>query len=163
MHSTQTPLSLRLGKVVRSRAGSVPWLAVALLAVGTCCQSGCGGRSKEEIPSTHEVTGTVVSADGTPLAGGMIEFRSKAGTPRSAIGMIQPDGTFSLSTMVGGKKLVGAVAGLHQVTVMLPPPATQDVQPVPEPVFLPAPLEVKPGGGNRFTIKLPPKAPGGSR
>jgi len=133
----------------------LPIAAAVLLAVAVCFQGGCG-QPDQDLPATYEVKGTLVSADGQPIGGGMIEFRSKAGASLSAVGRTQPDGTFSLTTMVNNRKVPGAVAGPHQVTVMPPPPDTQDVQAVAEPVVLPDTFEVKPDGSNEFTIKLRP-------
>jgi hypothetical protein len=138
---------------------SARWLDVltaSLLAAGLCCPLGCGSPP-ENLPATCEVTGTVLAADGKPLGGGLIEFRSKTQNTLPATGRIGADGTFALTTMVNQKKLPGAVAGSHQVTVMppLPQSPSQDVQPVVQPITLPTPLEVKSGGKNEFTVKLP--------
>ena len=133
-----------------SRLSSV---TAAVLALALVCQGGCGGPD-EEPPKTYEVTGTVLGADGKPLSGGLVEFRSGGDKPVSATGRIQPDGSFSLSTIAGEQKLPGAVAGTHKVTVIPPPPETGDIQAVPQPVVLPGTYEVKPGGDNKFTVKL---------
>ncbi|MDY0165989.1 MAG: hypothetical protein RBS80_05555 [Thermoguttaceae bacterium] len=125
---------------------------LVLIALGTA--GGCGGDSQDH-PATYPVTGTVVWAGGQPLGGGVIELRTTEGRPLSAIGMIQADGTFNLTTMSGNRKLTGAVAGTHRVTVIPPAPDTQDVQAVAEPVNLPAPVEVQSEGENTLTIKLP--------
>lgn len=127
---------------------------LVLLAVVSLGAGGCGGDGQDH-PDTYPVTGTVVAADGKPVAGGMIEFRSTVGKPLSALGVIGPDGTFELATMSGNRKLPGAVAGSHQVTVIPPALDTQDVQSTAEPVNLRAPVEVRGDGENHFTIKLP--------
>jgi hypothetical protein len=131
-------------------------LTAGLAMLAVCCQLGCGSAKKGNLPSTHEVKGTVVSADGKPLPGGMIELRTTEGRPLSALGTIQSDGTFTLTTMIDGEKLPGAVAGAHQVTVMPTPADTQSVQAVMQPVPVPAPVQVKPGDGNELKIQLPP-------
>lgn len=131
------------------------WTAVlTLLAVVASALAGCGG-SEEELPPTYQATGTVLAADGPPVPGGMIEFRSTEGKPVSAIGQIQPDGSFSLSTLVASTKVPGAVAGRHQVIVMPSPPDTGDIQAIPQPVIVPTLCEVKPDGANQFTVRLP--------
>jgi FtsP/CotA-like multicopper oxidase with cupredoxin domain len=129
-------------------------VAAVLFVFVVCGHSGCGD-SDEDLPTTHRVTGTVVAADGQPISGGLIEFRTTIGESLSATGRIQPDGSFSLTTMVGNGKLPGAVAGPHQVTVMPPLPDSDDVQPVAEPITLPDTFEVKPDDTNDFTVDLP--------
>jgi hypothetical protein len=111
-----------MSATTKSRSvSSIQSVTAGLLALAACFQSGCGA-SDEPLPATYEVTGSVLAADGQPMPGGMVEFRSTAGESFSAIGRIQPDGTLSLTTMVNGKKLPGAVAGRHQVIVMPPLP-----------------------------------------
>ncbi len=127
---------------------------LVLLAVGLLCAGGCGQGDGQVHPDTHPVTGTVVAANGTPVGGGMIEFRSTAGKPLSALGVIGPDGTFELATMSGNRKLPGAVVGSHQVTV-IPRAMDADVQSTAEPVNLREAVEVQADGENHFTIKLP--------
>jgi hypothetical protein len=131
------------------------WTAVlTLLAFVASALAGCGGSEKES-PPTYQATGTVLAADGLPVPGGMIEFRSTEGKPVSAIGQIQPDGSFSLSTLVASTKVPGAVAGHHQVIVMPSPPDTGDIQPIVQPVVVPTLCEVKPDGANQFSVRLP--------
>jgi len=130
-------------------------LAAALSTLALLFLGGCG-KSRPEPPKTFEVTGTVLGADGKPLTGGLVEFRSAGDKPVSATGRIQPDGSFSLSTIAGEQNVPGAVAGTHKVTVVPPPPDTGDIQAVPEPVSLSQTYEVKPEGENKFTIKLGP-------
>ena len=127
---------------------------LTLLAVAASALAGCGG-SEEELPPTYGVTGTVLSADGQPASGGMIEFRTTEGKPVSAIGLIQPDGSFTLSTLVASTKVTGAVAGRHQVIVMPSPPDTGDIQAIAQPVIVPPLCEVKPDGANLFTVRIP--------
>lgn len=80
-------------------------LAVALLL------SGCGGRP------THRVRGTVQLAEGRPLSAGYVEFESVE-EPVSAVGFIQPDGSFELNLNRRGD---GAYAGRYRVAVKPPP------------------------------------------
>jgi hypothetical protein len=71
---------------------------------------GCGpGR-----PATYPVRGTIVFADGKPVAWGTVEFYSVE-DKIAARGQIQPDGTFKLSTYGDGD---GAVAGRHLVSII---------------------------------------------
>ena len=80
---------------------------VMLLALaGLCAAAGCSRR----LP-TAAVQGKVLY-QGQPLRFGSVLFQSAAGPP--ATGIIQPDGTFQLSTY--GKN-DGAVIGKHQVQI----------------------------------------------
>ena len=86
-----------------------------LLVLATCvCLVGCGPGQ----PKTYPVSGKVVFADGAPLTtGGTIVFESIApeGEPVfNARGVVEPDGTFRLSTFGDGD---GAVAGEHRAIV----------------------------------------------
>lgn len=130
-------------------------LAAGLLVVALGAAGGCGRGDSQDHPATHPVAGTVVWASGQPLSGGLIELRTTEGRSLSAIGMIQADGTFNLTTMSGNRKLTGAVAGVHRVTVIPPAADTQDVQAIAEPIDLPAPVEVQSEGETTLTIKLP--------
>ena len=84
----------------------------------------------------------MVYSDGSPFPGGVIEFESKSeearsaeGLPLNARGVIQPDGSFRLTTF---EENDGAVPGSHRVLVRpireeyepeegeLPPPAILD-------------------------------------
>jgi hypothetical protein len=68
--------------------------------------SGCGAQMMP-------VRGSV-ARDGNPLRGGKIEFTPVAkGQP--AVGLIQPDGTFQLST---NRENDGAMAGGYRITVL---------------------------------------------
>ena len=69
--------------------------------------SGCG----PSYPPTYQVTGKV-TVDGQPLQQGTITFYPTQG--RSALGKIQPDGSYTLTTFNDDD---GAVPGSHQVTI----------------------------------------------
>ena len=78
--------------------------------------SGCG----EGHPPTYQAGGTAKLADGTPLAGGRVEFQStNSPAEPSAWAMIQPDGSFQLGTFNEGD---GALEGEHRVLIIPPPP-----------------------------------------
>src|SRR4051812_35551845 len=81
------------------------------------CLVGCGQSIK-----TLPVSGKVTLADGAPLKGGRIEFRSDAEATKgiNAQGEIDEQGNYRVSTWRDGKELAGAVAGPHTV-VVLPP------------------------------------------
>lgn len=69
---------------------------------------GCGGGNQLD---TVVVRGTVMY-QGKPLPYGTISFQPQAGPP--AMGKIQPDGSFTLSTYGDGD---GAIVGPHKVLV----------------------------------------------
>ncbi|MBI84422.1 MAG: hypothetical protein CMJ81_14605 [Planctomycetaceae bacterium] len=89
-------------------------LAYALL-LGSSLITGCG--SAGPLP-TYPAGGRVTFVDGTPLAGGTVEFRP-VDNPHviSSRGSIQPDGKFQLGTFRPGD---GAVEGEHQALVVPP-------------------------------------------
>jgi len=70
---------------------------------------GCGGGSGHE--ETASVTGTV-TLKGTPVTEGRIAFFPPKGRP--AMGTIQSDGTYTLTTFDPGD---GALLGNHRVTI----------------------------------------------
>ena len=115
-------------------------------------QVGCG--QSVEMPETHSAGGNVLSAKGTPLGGGLVEFKSTTGGAYSTNGVIEPDGTFSLNTMVDGATVDGAMPDTYSVTVMPPMSDDPELQHESEPVHLSETFEVTAGGENRFTIKL---------
>ena len=82
------------------------WLTIFLLGL-LGCDSG---------NLTYPAGGRVAFPDGTPLDGGAVEFRSLETRPSvGARGIIQPDGTFRLTTYKPGD---GAVPGTHQALVV---------------------------------------------
>jgi hypothetical protein len=130
-------------------------LVCVLLSASALAPAGCGGKTKEPPPATYPVRGKVVYRDGTPAAGGAVEFRPAQGRLTS-LGDVGPDGTFTLTAVFGNQKLEGAVAGAHAVTYLPAMGADQNV----EPVNLPRPVTVKPDGGNDFTLTVPrPRRP----
>ena len=102
---------------------------LAILVVGITAVSGCG---KNEF-QVAKVKGSV-TCNGKPLSEGLIVFipagaaaatsDSKSSvTGRSASGMIQPDGTYELTTYKSGD---GAIVGSHSVQVFAPAPIDDD-------------------------------------
>ncbi|MBA2112967.1 hypothetical protein [Bremerella alba] len=69
--------------------------------------------------ATHPVSGKVVLADGSPVGGGIIKFRTKSdeGETVKAHGQIQPDGSFQLTTFQDGD---GALEGEHEAILFSP-------------------------------------------
>jgi hypothetical protein len=116
---------------------------VLLLAGGPGCGSG--------IPKTYPVKGKVVWKGGKPVDDGRIEFQSLSEPDLKAVGEIESDGTFSLTTFKEGKTREGAVAGQHKVVVE---PDMGDGKPALV-VTLPNPYTVEPKR-NDFTIEIAP-------
>jgi hypothetical protein len=82
------------------------WAAMSLLG-----PAGCGG-SGPYTGSLYPVKGRVLLADGTPLAGGAVQFiPTRGGLPAS--GKIAADGTFSLKS----KSRDGAAPGEYKVRI----------------------------------------------
>jgi len=116
-------------------------LGVALLFAGL---PGCGSG----IPKTYPVKGRVVWKGGKPVTYGRIEFQSVSQPTLTAVGRIESDGAFSLTTHKDGKTRPGAVAGQHRVLVE---PAVGDSV-----GFLPDPYTVEPRE-NDLTIEITPR------
>jgi hypothetical protein len=76
---------------------------------------GCGTKP----PKTYPAGGRVVRGD-QPMTVGVVEFRSRADRSIVAIGELQSDGRFTLTTIFEGQRLPGAVEGEHEVTVIPP-------------------------------------------
>jgi hypothetical protein len=74
--------------------------------------TGCGGNSNTA-PDGVEVSGKVVRADGSPLAGGTLILRP-VGSIHGATAQIQSDGSFSLVDSAGKPSVV---PGKYQVYV----------------------------------------------
>ena len=96
-----------------------------------CVVAGCGS------PKFHPVEGTVTFADGTPMKGGSVEFRSEEEETKglTATGAIDETGKFTLQTYSGDKYKPGAVAGKHSVIVTPPPDEGSKAGVAPPPVL----------------------------
>lgn len=128
------------------------WLC---LVSGICLVfGGCSVPAQQSIP-THAATGVVLMADGQPLAGGLIEFNSLDNPSVTITGLIADDGTFTLTTMLDGARVDGAVAGECRVTVIPLLDDTAAVQAVGQTFTLPDTCEIQAGEDNSFTITLP--------
>jgi hypothetical protein len=112
------------------------WAAIVLIAI-----AGCGPG----LPKTYPVKGKVVFKGGKPVRDGRIQFQSSADPQNRALGDLDRDGSFSLTTYVGAKKVSGAPAGTYNVVVELERPAAL--------VALPTPYTVE-SRENDFTIVI---------
>jgi hypothetical protein len=97
------------------------------------------------VPKTYPVTGKVFHKGGKPVTYGRVEFQSTLDPELRATGGIQTDGTFALTTYVGGKSAPGAVAGQHKVLIELESRSAF--------MILSAPYTVKPEK-NEFTFVI---------
>jgi hypothetical protein len=84
--------------------------AAAAVALIVGLTSGCGSSGPAQ-PETVPVTGKI-TFKGKPVTKGQVNFQPADGPP--AVGDIQADGTFALSTFTQGD---GAVLGRHRVIV----------------------------------------------
>jgi len=85
-------------------------LAVAVLV--SVLGLGCTGQQGGDRPKTVRVTGTVTHS-GEPVEGATVAFQS-AGGSKSAIGVTDADGKYTLTTFESGD---GAVPGEYQVKI----------------------------------------------
>jgi hypothetical protein len=120
------------------------FLLLATIALG-CRASG---------PKTSPVTGQVLTAEGTPLSGGLIEFSAVSGSAR-AVGTIQKDGRFTLYTVGEKDRQTGAQQGTYRVTVTQRLGHDQTQKATPLAVSLPNTITVHAGQPNELTLRLP--------
>jgi hypothetical protein len=90
------------------------------LAVAVVIAGGSGCSSGPAPPKTYPVSGQVITKEGQPLAGGVVEFHSTSEPALTTLGDIEPDGKFTLRTLFQGQNLPGAVQGGYEVTVFFP-------------------------------------------
>lgn len=108
--------------------------------------SGVAGCSGEAI---YPASGKVTFADGKPLAGGEVEFRSTVNPLMIARGFVGEDGAFRLSTRETGD---GALVGEHEVAVHPPLLLTdRDLNPNP-PHIIDEKFESYETSGLKFTV-----------
>jgi hypothetical protein len=110
--------------------------------------SGCG-RKILPLPDTYPVSGKVVFSDGKPAPGGAVTFQSQADTTVSSNGIINSDGTFTISCFRDNQKKPGTIAGPHRVMVTGPIDEKRGML-FPVKIFT-EPYVVKPGD-NQFTL-----------
>jgi hypothetical protein len=105
--------------------------AVALLLSALCLQAtGCAAKKPAvPPPKTYAVTGKVVTKDGKPVTGGMVQFESKTDNRLSVTSEIKADGTFALISRLDGQEFPGATAGEYQVTLFPAMSASQTEAP----------------------------------
>jgi hypothetical protein len=86
-------------------------LALAAVCMLAFAPAGCGGN-----PKTYRIPGRLVYGDGTPVPGATVVLNTEhQGKRVTARGMVQPDGTFELTTFTDKD---GVIEGEHEVTVV---------------------------------------------
>lgn len=123
-----------------------PLLAL-LVAAAVASLAGCGSNSAVK---TYPATGKVVVTGGQDWTGGVVEFESLTNPEHKTMGKIGKNGSFTLETLVEGRRTAGALEGQYRVTVI--PPMREDQ--TGEPVTLSQTFTVEPRE-NSFTIELP--------
>ena len=128
----------------------IAWPALAVLLLAGGCSSG------KALPRTYPVTGKVVFADGTPMTGGLVQFKSESNPEVITTGAIQPDGSFTLTTTLDKQQATGALEGPHSALVL--PPLADNQRGArglpPQPIPLRGPFTVTPDGPNAFTLTV---------
>jgi hypothetical protein len=122
------------------------------VVVASVTATGCQHGASSAPPPLYAVTGKVVCKSGASLAGGTIEFRSRDDPTVRGVSTLQDDGSFVIHTIHGDRRLPGAIAGTHQVTIFLPLGEEKERPPV-EPIVLPHEYTVEPRD-NQFTIEI---------
>ena len=131
----------------------------SLIVTGLVLLAGCDNK-----PTVYPVTGSVRFADGSPLAGGTIEFRNVTDDIAKQVNAhaeIGPDGMFKLEALVGE----------HEVVVFAPPSSevgNLNSEPKPSPLqrkFMDYKtsglrFEVLPNNQNTYDIPVGTRVPG---
>ena len=102
---------------MRSTRSQLPArVAAGLLAAGLIAAAGCGRGG----PETYPVTGRVLHSSGgeAALAGSYVEAVLQGDPTVRASGVIGPDGSFELATLLGGTILEGAREGTYSVRII---------------------------------------------
>jgi hypothetical protein len=100
--------------------------------------AGCRKPPETPLPKTYPVTGRIVDREGNQLKTGSIQFESIVDVKTQALGKVEPDGSFTMTTVVGEAMVPGAIEGPHKVTFL---PVGRDLLPV----YFDAPFKVSPG------------------
>lgn len=94
-----------------------PWLAL-MVAANLGCERG------PQLPKTYPVSGKATMKGGQPwtLGGASLTFQLTSDPSVVAVGIIDQQGAFTVTTNMYGKEKAGAAAGEHTVMVEPPPP-----------------------------------------
>jgi hypothetical protein len=124
---------------------SLVWRLFCLAGLGAVTCSGCGGG-----PELAPASGTV-AVQGTPLTHGSILFEPVGHEGEIAVGQIQEDSSFKLTTFETGD---GAIVGKYTVAISQ---RSEKVAPGQRPYNFgsePGAFEVVSGEDNKFTIDI---------
>src|SRR5262245_61633132 len=99
--------------MISSRSRYLLPLALSLLALIVWAAPGCSGGSQGLAVVKGKIT-----YKGKPVPNGTVNFLPDDGNKPSASGEIQPDGSYSLKTIMGTRPSDGAVLGKHKVMVV---------------------------------------------
>lgn len=77
--------------------------------------SGCSAAGNAPAVKTIAVSGKVLDAGGKPVSGGMLSLRSTANAEQVASAVVDKEGAFKLTSVVGDKQLDGAQPGEYSV------------------------------------------------
>jgi hypothetical protein len=126
---------------------------IGVLAIPMLLICGCSAEPPVNLPKLFGVVGHVNRAGGEAITGGALQFQSIDQPDYVALAEIQPDGSFTLHTIVDGQKFTGAVVGPQRVTYL---PRTSQSESAEEPHTFKEPFVVK-AEDNQFTIAIPAK------
>lgn len=120
--------------------------------------SGCFSAKNSDLPETAIVRGTVLF-NGEPLPEGVVKFYPELSGRNPAIGMIEEDGSFQVSTY---QRHDGATVGKHKVTVIVnprldgssPDPPYQIPRPYQSPKTTPLEVEITNEGANQIDLEI---------
>jgi hypothetical protein len=98
-----------------------------------------GCKEQADMPATYPAKGKVVFKDGKPMSGGVVQFQAEKDEGITVVGETDDNGNFSLQTLKGNRKKVGAMQGTYRVIIL--PPQSDDHQIAP-------PIEI----GETYTI-----------
>ncbi|PQO29706.1 hypothetical protein DTL21_27090 [Bremerella cremea] len=133
------------------------YAAVATIAL-TAVVAGCGSSRPDGLPETAIVKG-VVNLKGSPLNEGVVRFVPDDTSCNPGVGMINPDGSFELSTY---DRLDGATVGKHKVVIHVEPhldgskpdPPVQTPRKYHDIATTPLEVEVKSGETNEIVLDV---------
>jgi hypothetical protein len=112
---------------------------------------GCSNAPPRDAPTTYPVTGVVLQGDGSPFAGGTLEFRPKNSSNVNTIGDIDETGHFALRTLLADGKVDGAPEGDYQVTIT---PLSQSQDQQMQSYVLKKTVKIRPGEKNELVLKI---------
>lgn len=138
----------KIGQGVRSCLIG-PRVALAL-GIFLAIHVGCG-KGPDPLYKTYPVTGQISDRSDQPIIVGTVQFVALSNRNLQALGEVQSDGSFSLTTFLDHTALPGAIEGAHEVSY-LPNTASQ------LPFVFKEPRQVG-TNENHFEFALPSKLP----